>query len=167
MKQSLETAFPQIIQNRCLEFTSKQDFYIFDEENKSSKITETGILQITNPRASELGFLKIDHCFLGNKDPNKCDCAVFDENTFCFVEISVAKAKQRNEKRRKATEQLSNTIKLFKEKGISYKNRKLEAVMVFDFEKTYPARTSSNLEAQKLFVDECNAVLKEGNALEF
>lgn len=166
MQKSLEIAFPQIKNNNCLEFSDKESFYILDDANKVAQIADEGILKIINPQKTLLGFLKIDHCFLHDNDPNKCDCAIYNDSIFCFIEISEAHTKNRKDKRKHAYEQLSNTIKLFLSKGISFEKHNLEALVAFDFEESYPSSPSKNLEKRKEFADAYGAKLIEGNSKE-
>ncbi|MFN3850976.1 MAG: hypothetical protein ACK4NY_16190 [Spirosomataceae bacterium] len=167
MKQSLEEVFPKISTHNCLTFIKDIEFYIFEDENKVSQIGEDGILKVNNPNKKNIHFLRIDHCFLGDGDGKKCDCAVFDDNTFCFVEMSIARMKNRKEKQKDAVQQLENTIKLFEEKNISYGNRKIDALICFNYRDTYPSSPASKLNAYLQFLQDYNVKLNIGNQIEF
>jgi len=75
-----------------------------------------------------------------SSDGSWADCAIFDEEVFCFIELKDCKNKNIPTNRRKAKEQLIATIEFFRE-NINIK-QKLEA---------YICITCSTLEFEEFF----------------
>ena len=71
MKQFIEKAFPQIIQNTCLEIITDTQFSIYDSESGRCLIQKEndGIIHFTvkNPKQKEVGFLAIDKCIFRDR----------------------------------------------------------------------------------------------------
>ena len=150
MKQFIEKAYPQIIQNSCLEMLTDSEFSIYDSETGRCFIQseDNGIVHFTvkNPNQKEIGFLAIDKCIFMDSDKIKrCDCVVFDNKTFCFIEIKETN-QRKSENSRKAKEQLLTTIRDFKDK-IDFSDKRLEAYVVvgLDFKRISPASKSQDL----------------------
>jgi hypothetical protein len=115
----------------CLETLNKQHFFIQDDvKNQPAFIKELdGQFEVYNPTQKEINFLKIDDCLEFDKNSQKCDCAVFDDDTFCFIELKTMtsdKTSTKNKRRKIAQNQLKYTIKNFKDNEI-VKNKTLEA----------------------------------------
>ncbi len=121
---------------------------------------------VTNPLQKEVHFLAIDKCVLTDSDKTHCDCAIFDNSQFLFVEISDSKKLHRNAKRKKAKAQLSQTITHFRENGINFPDN-LNAVICFVGKKVFPVRLASTDQASLAFLIEWGAVLLEGNERKF
>jgi hypothetical protein len=72
VKQLIEKAFPQIIQNTCLEILTDTKFSIYDSESGRCFIQKEneGIIHFTvkNPKQKEVGFLAIDKCIFMDSD---------------------------------------------------------------------------------------------------
>jgi hypothetical protein len=87
---------------------SDVEFCIYDSNEKRCEIQidPDGVKHFTieNPTGREIHFLAIDKCLFSDSDlVLRCDCAVFDIKTFCFVEIKVVDhAAKRSESYRKA-----------------------------------------------------------------
>jgi len=113
---------------KCQEITTKQHFFIRDgEDQQAAYIDENfGEFEIINPKKNSLSFLKIDTCIFDSNDISRCDCAIYDENTFCFIELKCIKPKNFNKKRREAEKQLETTIVQFQQEDI-LQNKKKEA----------------------------------------
>lgn len=172
MKQFIEKAYPQIVQNLCLEILSDSEFSIYDSEMGRCFIQkeENGIIHFTvkNPQQKEIGFLAIDKCiFMDNDKIKRCDCAVFDNKTFCFIEIKETN-QRKSENSRKAREQLLTTIKEFKDK-IDFSDKRLEAYVVvgLDFKKIYPAAKSQDLLSTLQFERLGVTLFHDGNEKKF
>lgn len=117
--------------DNCLEVISHNKFFILDDtENKPAYINyEKGQFMIIKKIDNEISFLKIDNCLKFENDDQKCDCAVFDNNTFCFIELKTMtsdKTPIKNKRRKKAESQLKNTINNFENNEI-IKDKNLEA----------------------------------------
>ena len=150
MKLFIEKAYPQIIQNSCLEILTDLEFSIYDSEIGrcfiQKEVNEIIHFTVKNSNQKEIGFLAIDKCIFMDSDKIKrCDFAVFDNKTFCFVEIKETN-QRKSENSRKAREQLLITINEFKGK-IDFSDKRLEAYVVvgLDFKKVYPASKSQDL----------------------
>ncbi|CAG5005302.1 hypothetical protein DYBT9275_03558 [Dyadobacter sp. CECT 9275] len=172
MKEAIETAFPQVITGSCLETEKASSFNIFDSETEPKRCfirkseEEPRHFEVVNPSLKEIHFLAIDKCILTDSDSAHCDCAIFDDKQFSFLEISESKKLQRNEKRKRARIQLGQTIQHFRSKGISFMESP-NAIICFVGKNVYPARTSSNNEARLDFFEDWTAILMEGNQIEF
>jgi hypothetical protein len=74
--------------------------------------------RVLNPSSREIHLWAIDGCFMPPDGPVRCDCALFSVDEFCFVEFKTnatsSLASTIRENRRKACEQLENTIQLIK-----------------------------------------------------
>lgn len=171
MKQSIEKAFPQIIQNTCLEILTDLKFTIYDSESGRCFIQKEneGIIHfsVKNPNQKEIGFLAIDKCiFMDNDGIKRCDCAVFDNKTFCFIEIKET-VRRRSENSRKARLQLLKTIEEFSNK-IDFTNKKIEAYVVVGLEFTEtPARKAQDLVSTLEFESLGVTLFQEGNEKKF
>jgi hypothetical protein len=168
MKAQIETAFPQCLTNHCLVVPTAKEFDIA-EDDKAKKCyivknsTEAGILKITNPLLKDIYFLVIDKCLFFDSDAfKKCDCAVFDNRVFCFVEIKDCSFKNRQSHKSKAVEQLKTTIELFKA-NLDFQGYQLEALMCFRFKKIYPAQLTTQINRAIEFQDKLQTTLLEGN----
>lgn len=175
MKQLIEKAFPLITQNQCLESLTNSEFGFFDFDGKGINpknyikgkcyiFDNDDIIHFTvkNPNQKEIHFLAIDKCLFFD-ETKKCDCAVFDNKTICFIEI---KETDRNKSfhNKNAREQLLKSIKDFKEK-IDFSGKRLEAYMVVgvNFAKTTPASKARDLITQLEFEDLGVVLFQNGN----
>ena len=172
MKLFIEKAYPQTAQNSCLEILTGLEFSIYDSEIGRCFIQkeEDEIIHFTikNPNQKEIGFLAIDKCiFMDNDKIKRCDCAVFDNKTFCFIEIKETN-QRKSENRRKAKEQLLTTINEFKDK-IDFSDKRLEAYVVvgLDFKKISPASKSQDLLSTLKFERLGVTLFQDGNEKKF
>ncbi|MEA1954890.1 MAG: hypothetical protein U9N02_00160 [Campylobacterota bacterium] len=69
--------------------------------------------------------------FIKDGDEGKPACAIYNDDTFCFIELKCIKPKLLANTKRKAKRQLENTINKFNNQDI-IKNKKLEAYMCFN-----------------------------------
>ena len=114
--------------NSCIESIVKKHFFIEDIKDKEPaeiKYTD-GEFEVINHTNSPIDFLKIDSCIYSSGDTTRSDCAVYDNDTFCFIELKCIKPKNFAKKRREAEDQLEATIRDFKDKEI-IKGKNLEA----------------------------------------
>jgi len=169
MQDSIKQAFPLVFENACLEITQLAEFEIIDKQISRCILqkghSEDGNLWVINKHQKEVFFLAIDKCLFFDKadDPSRCDCALFDENRICFVEIKESNKSKRRDRRNKAIEQLAKTINLFKSLGIDFPQ--FDALVCFSTYQTFPKRR--NLDKEIEFLNECGAFLYEGNLEEF
>ena len=116
------------ISSACLQEISEKSFFIIDDENqKPAKIVDSnGQFGVINNTINSLNFLQIDDCVYKSGDESRCDCAIFNSDTFCFIELKTCKKKNSKANRRKAENQLEETIIKF-ENHYYLKGEKLEA----------------------------------------
>ena len=168
MKNKLEEAFPQVLTNHCLETNLSEEFWIYDcdEENRCYITSEDNQFQVKNNTENHISFLAIDKCIFFDDDAfEKCDCAVFNEKTFCFIEIKKSKLRQKKKNRKKAKAQLQSTINIFREK-IDFSNLKLEAYLCIGISPTRPSITATSMDMILEF-EELDTKLFEGCQKEF
>jgi hypothetical protein len=113
MTNKLHKAFPTIVDNSCLEVIERSSFSIIDEE-KRCRIVDEGQFKVSNPHQKSIHFLAVDSCTFLDSDDTRCDCILFNEKTFCFIELKSCKSKNESNHRKKAKAQLKATIKEFK-----------------------------------------------------
>jgi hypothetical protein len=169
MRESIEKAFPRTLENSCLEIISSPQFEVIDKEVSrciwQDGHSESGHLWVNNMSQKDIHFLAIDKCLFFDKDndPSRCDCALFDENRICFVEIKVTNPTKRSVRRAKAIQQLAKTINLFRNSKVNCNS--VEAYICFS--NKFPKNSSVDLNKKLEFELECGAVLKETNQIEF
>ncbi len=182
MKQSIEIAFPQVINGTCLEDTQAVEFWVYDESDskrcytKAEPMPNEKHFQVLNVSAKTISFLAIDKCMFEDtiKWQKRCDFAIFDDFVFCFVEIKVVKAKNRKAERAEIYKQLRMTIQIFIENGVSFGSRKVEAIVcfpifdpIFEESKIYPVFSSRSSAITAEFLQDFDTTLLEGNSKSF
>lgn len=171
MLDPIQQTFPKIQENGCLKTRTDNEFCIYDTDTGRCTIQTDpdGIRHFTveNPTKRAIHFLAIDKCiFLDSDDTRRCDCAIFDSKTFCFVEIKeVDHAARRAEQLRKAKEQLRTTILHFQEK-MTFTTKRIEAYTCVGRTTARPARQATDLNDQLEF-NELGATLYHGNIKRF
>lgn len=172
MRDLIRRAFPLTEQNSCLTTVTDAEFHIYDDTvgGKQCYIQgdPVGIRHFTveNPVERDIHFLAIDHCLLFDGDSAHCDCAVFDEKTFCFIEIKeTTRPNKRAEYMHEAKEQLKATILHFNQR-LAFTTKRIEAYLCVGDTSPRPARPSNNLNEQVEFAD-LKAVLYRGNIKRF
>jgi len=121
--------------DNCLEVISNKHFFIQDEEGSSPALVkyDDGQFGVINNTSDNISFLKIDDCIDFGKETKKCDCAIYNDNVFCFIELKTLKSKKgktKKERRRTAEKQLKYTIDNFKDETI-LQNKNKEAYISF------------------------------------
>lgn len=171
MLDAIKKAFPQTQTNACLQTLTDSEFCIYDTDKKRCEIQTDpdGIVHFTvqNPANRDVHFLAIDKCIFFDDDGiRRCDCAVFDNKTFCFVEIKkVDHAARRSESYRQAKGQLKSTIQHFQERLI-FSTKRIEAYACVGRTTARPARPAADLNDQLEF-EEIGAALYHGNIKRF
>lgn len=171
MKAKILNAFPHCAEKNCLEETDLDQFIIFDNSDGKSVIYIEDLTPkypyflVKNPRQENVFFLAIDKCILNDGDPKKCDCAIFNDNIFRFIEIKTAssKEKKRSKKQLEAVDQIISTIQIFKAK-IDFTGYTLEAHLCVGYFKSTPAFKSTNI-YQRQIVNQYSAELFWGNEI--
>jgi len=112
----------------CLENVQEKHFFIKDGDNQEPAfiVEKNGEFEVINRTDNAIKFLKIDSCIYSSDDTSRCDCAVYNNNIFCFIELKCIKPKNFSKKRKEAEEQLKATIIDFQNKEV-IKNKNLEA----------------------------------------
>ena len=169
MNTKICSAFLSCKSNNCLEKVSNSEFKIADDEltNKSKIVNLDGALTVRNNQEKLLNFLKIDSCIFDESDSKRCDCALYDEKKFFFVEFKTYNKNQNRTHKRRAIKQLENTIDTFLEKGIEFSDYELKALICFNFIPTRPVASTRMQQKKKEFWDNYKADLLEGNEIIF
>ena len=170
MKEKIISSFSNCALNNCLEFKCDENIYIIDTETSKCKILDISEkdkanFHVINPTVKNIFFLASDRCIYTDMDHKKCDFAVFDDKTFCFVEIKDTDDRKQRVKR-KSLEQLSTTIGKFKEK-IDFEEYEIEAIISWRYRPARPAASTQMQSAKLAFSQNFGARLLEGNQKEF
>ncbi|WP_018621269.1 hypothetical protein [Spirosoma luteum] len=170
MRNLIERTFPETVQKTCLQTSVETEFFVFDTEAKQCAIQTDpyGLKHFTveNPTGRSIHFLAIDHCLFTDRDKTRCDCAVFDEKTFCFIEIKETEtAARRSVHYQKAKDQLKATIQYFQER-MTFTTKRIEAYACVGRTAVRPARQTTDLNEQVEFAD-MGAILYHGNVKRF
>ena len=149
---------------QCTKIINDKNFFIVDDKDKEPPyiVNENGEFEIVNNTKKELFFIAIDSCVYDSKDDTRCDCAIYDEDTFCFIELKRCKRTAWKSHRETAENQLKNTIQTFT-KYVITKNKKLEAFMscncTINNEYTKIRKTSNKHETITYFEETLNTSL--------
>lgn len=175
MKQQLE-AFLSEDKRNCLTSTQAEIFSVGEECKSDSgqkgkcyliENVEEGILKVANSSKKAVFLLAIDDCIFSSADQSRCDCAVFDDKCFYFIEIKDSYSKkQRSDHRNKASSQLRSALEFFTQQ-FDFKDYQLNAVICFRFQKRYPATMTTRQQDKVDFWDNFKANLLEGNEIQF
>jgi hypothetical protein len=159
---ALNLAYPNA--SNCLKTDSNSVFWIDEDDttkisfivNQSTELVDEEVmLRVNNQHSKAINILCIDGCIFSSADGSRCDCALFDDDKFCFCELKydVKNTGTASKNLRKArNEQLSNTILSFKSKVDFALFTKLEAYVVLK-KRLYPNRTARLSELKKEFWD--------------
>lgn len=148
----------------CLESVDEKHFFIQDgkDERPAFRVETNGEFEVVNNRDSPINFLQIDSCIYDSNDSKRCDCAIYSDDTFCFIELKSSKRTNWKSHRESAEKQLKASILAFNDEDIT-KNKILEAYMCctckVDGNFTKISRASNNYEVQTYFIDELNTKL--------
>jgi len=114
----------------CTKTISDEIFFIIDDKEDEPPyiVGKDGEFKIINSQKKELSFISIDSCIYGEKDIARCDCAIYDDKTFCFIELKHTKTTNWKRRRSDAEKQVEATINNFKNDDI-VKGKILEAYM--------------------------------------
>lgn len=146
MRNQIETHFPIVVTNGCLQTVSEIAFGISEPEadrgGKCIIVAQEGAdFEVNNPTEKEIVFWAIDDCTFSSKDGKRCDFAVCDDETFAFVEIKRSRYKNRSDAKNKAVEQLSEILNLSIAK-LDFKKHQLLAIMALSFAKNTPVAST-------------------------
>lgn len=178
MSLNIESNFPICSINNCLEVYENSIFWVLDslQSKKSFVLLDNSLpdfdfdFEVNNPNQKTIYFLAIDNCiFNDSSDHKKCDFAIFDNQTICFVEIKnqvSINPDTRKKQARSAREQLKETIVKFKEK-IDFSDYKIEAIICQKNGSIKPAASTGMQSAGVEFQKEFNAKLLKGSSIIF
>jgi len=150
--------------NECLENVDKKHFFIQDGDDQlpAFVVEKNGEFEVINNTGSHINFLKIDSCVYHSKHSTRCDCTIYNDDTFCFLELKSSKRTNWKSHRESAEKQLKTTILDFTNEDVT-KDKTLEAYMcctcTIDGNFTQILRASNNYEVQTYFIDELNTKL--------
>lgn len=167
MTNRLNVAFPCISENDCLETYFHNRFWIYDcdDEYRCYVKTDEDQFCVINESENNIYFLAIDKCMFSDTDQfEKCDCAVFNDEVFAFIEIKKSKKRTKSQNKKKAKSQLISTINVFKEK-VEF-NVPLEAYLCIGDSPKTPAKSATSSDMLLEF-EEMGVSLFEGCQKEF
>ena len=171
MREQIETYFPIVKINACLQTVSEIEFGISepdkDKGGRSIIVAKKGAdFEVENPNQKEIGFWAIDECTFTSGDGKRCDFAIFDDETFAFVEIKRSKMKNRQQAKNSAVEQLEEILNHCKGK-LDFSHCKLLAIIALSFSKSFPIARTRKQDAELAFFNKYQAQLLEGNSILF
>ena len=120
---------------------------------------------ISNPQGKEIHLLAVDHCLFGPADPSRCDCIVFDDKFFCFVELKVGVGLRKSAANlNEARDQLGATIRYFRGNAHSIDTYGfvLEAYVVMRSD-VYPKHSNRWLQVSVAFLEKYGVRVFERN----
>jgi hypothetical protein len=170
MDDKLRAAFAKIRENQCLEIISDSEFEIYDSDDeqrcfilREDTTSSSQIFKVINHKKQAIRFLAVDKCLFFDSDKFKrCDCIIYNEKYFCFVELKkVEVTRNRNSAKKTARAQLHSTIKIFREK-VDLKNMTLEAYQCVGYKPSNPATLASSQSARVEFEENLNTRLYNG-----
>lgn len=96
MDKSIIDNFYAVSANECLEIVSDSLFYVYDcPQTKQSIITlkkpDEQHFKTVNINSKPIRFLSVDNCMFFGGDGKRCDFILYDEITFCFIELKEVK----------------------------------------------------------------------------
>ena len=116
--------------SQCTENIDKKHFFIKDGDDQKPAfiIEKNGEFEVINNTDNSIKFLKIDACIYNSNDNLRCDCAIYNDNVFCFIELKNSKRTNWKSHRESAEKQLKATILDFQNEEIT-QNKTFEAYM--------------------------------------
>ena len=178
MLTQLREVFTATPVDKCLDHNDSERFYILEDDTSGKSIIDKSLTQdgflIINPHKKTVYMLATDNCFLECLDQyegKQCDCIVFDDHFFCFVELklNVSRPKQVTKSLREAREQLGNVIEFFRETfdkaSKDFLGFELEAYVVMR-QKVYPKRSASRANVFARFLKKYKVALLEKDSKE-
>ena len=123
----------------CTNTINHKQFYIQDDiANQPAYIKyDFGQFEVINNTQKNINFLQIDDCLEFENNNSRCDCVIFDDKVFCFIElktISSIKNTIKTKRRKKSENQLRYTIEEFDKNGIIQHRNKEAFVSISCFQ---------------------------------
>lgn len=174
MVAQLREVFTTTPVDKCLDHDDGERFYILEDDTLSKSIIEEYLILndgflIINPNKKTVYLLAVDNCFLEYLDEyegKRCDCIVFDDHYFCFVELklNVSEPRQVTKRLREARKQLGNVIEFFRETfdkaSRDFFGFEMEAYVVMR-QNVYPKSRASRVSVFVEFLDKYGVKLLE------
>lgn len=152
MTPQITALYPHVLTNNCLEVRNDLELKIVEPHgNGKCQINNLSIdpnFLVRNPDSKDINFLAIDGCVFTIEPHKRCDCAVYDDSTFCFVEIkdsdtTLVSLMTRQNHLTKAYQQLEVSINLFTS-TMNFTGYNLEAIVSFREKPPIPAVAASD-----------------------
>lgn len=171
MIDAIKATFPQTETNGCLQTLTDKVVFVLDTEQKRCIVhTDTNSKKhftVENPTERAVHFLAIDKClFSDDVRLKRCDFAVFDSKTFCFVEVKETNRDiQRSEYNRDAKVQLKATIQNFQEQ-LAFTTKRIEAYICVGNQSPRPAKRTNDI-SERFDFESLGVELYRGNIKRF
>lgn len=175
---SLQALFPDRLARNCLDSNDAAHLVVYEGtdgracfEALEQTNSVVGFL-LKNPDRKQIYLLAVDHCFFEDHEEPRCDCVLFDNQHFCFVELklNVVKRRRVTQTLKEARKQLGATIRFFKTaiqpKSEDFFDFTLEAYVVMQTA-VYPRKRASRDVVFIKFLEEFGVVLYEQNSKSF
>jgi hypothetical protein len=172
MKAQIEARFPNCAANNCHATYRNLTIQVIEPHNGKCIIDNAhshANFIIQNPNAKEIHFVAIDSCVFIDNTHKKCDCIVYDDAFFCFIEIKDtdnANLGSRRKNLSKAYKQLETTITMFSA-DLNFGTFALEAIVAFRDRPLRPVASATNQYQRLRFQTLFNVDLKIGNEKTF
>lgn len=167
--------------SKCMISSSDVRFFVDDDKVlgycgivlPNPQLDSTKMFEVNNPDSKKVELWRIDGCFFRKSSPQRCDCVLFDDTYFCFVEFKTNAEslllKTIKANRIKAIMQLEKTIQLvdtkLAEEGLDYMGYVKEAYLCTPV--TYPNKGTAIRSEQIRFLTTYDTKLFEKNGKEF
>jgi hypothetical protein len=177
MIQHLDKALKDRSPRRCISTHKNALFYLDDDDNEGCTVQLAKVLdertyfEVNNSTEKPIAVFKIDKCLMGaGTKIKRCDCALFDDTVFCFLELKYnalsATTLRIKANRTEAVDQLRSTIHFFNNTlKDNYLGRKIEAYVCTP--EYYPKRDTSLDDAKIEFLEDFGIDLFEQNQRTF
>ena len=171
MIDAIRAIYPQADPNGCLQTLTDKVFFVFDTEQKRCIVhtdaSSKKHFTVENPTERAVHFLAIDKClFSDGVRLKRCDFAVFDSKTFCFIEVKeTSKDGQRSEYNRDAKSQLKATIQNFQEQ-LAFTTKRIEAYICVGDQSPRPSRRTNDI-SERFDFESLGVELYRGNIKRF
>jgi len=162
----------------CYETSSAERFFIVEEEKSGTSVIVEQVdendvfFSVINPNKEAINFIPIDgKDGILRYDGSYCDVVIFEDHFFSFLEfkLNVTSSAERaiRQNRKKAAQQLVNTIEFFDEKlARNYQGLTLEAIIATP-DDIYPRRDTAWDSIAIEFLEEYGIPLYEDTKKEY
>jgi hypothetical protein len=161
----------------CLDSNNAVQLVVYEDVNGRACIETVehpssiiGFL-VQNPSKKRIYLLALDHCFFEDHEDTRCDCIIFDDHYFCFVELKLnVRPRRATQELKSARRQLGVTIQFFKAtllpKSKNFFNFTLEAYVVMQTP-VYPRKRAGRDIVFVKFLEDFGVELYERNSKSF